>query len=82
MSGGRERLRLAQETQRVAAPELGDLGFVVAAPEQLGGEVGAFAGVAPAAEAAAAVEVGADADMGEADALHGVVDVVDIVRRP
>src|SRR5947209_7489450 len=78
-SGMRGLLGDAQQTQEIAAPELGDLGGAVAAADQLGGEVRAVGGVVPAGEAAAAVEIRADADMAEADAADGVVDVVDVV---
>ena len=65
--------------QQIAAPEFFDLRFGVAAADQLDGHIEGFAGVVPADDAAAAVEVGRDADMVDADQLDGVVDVVDEV---
>ena len=66
----------AQHAQEVAAPQQGQFRRAVAALQQGGGDVGALAGVAPADEAAAAVEVRRDADMRDADALDRVVHVV------
>ena len=73
-------LGLAPDAQQIAAPDLGDVLAAVAARCELGRDVGRLGRVGPARDAAAAVEVGADADVVDADQLDGVVDVIDEVR--
>src|SRR5690606_4196935 len=75
----RDALVLAPHAQQVAAPELGALLLGGAAADPLERDVERLARVAPAGDAAAAVEVGADADVVDADQLHRVIDVVDEV---
>ena len=65
--------------QQVAAPQFGDLRFGVAAPHEFQRDVERLVGAVPAVHAAAAVEVRRDADVVDADQLHGVVDVIDEV---
>ena len=72
-------LRVVHHSQQIAAPEFFDLFFAVAAADQFDGDVKRFAGVVPAFDTAAAVEVGCNADVIDADQFHNVVDVVDEV---
>src|SRR5690606_34111644 len=72
-------LHLAEYAQQVAAPQLLDLLLGVAAADELERDVEGLGRVAPAVDAAAAIEVGADADVVDADELDRVVDVVDEV---
>lgn len=60
-------LYLVPDPQEIAAPELGNVGLAVAAADQLCGDVACLAHVFPAVQAAAVVEVGADADVVDAD---------------
>ena len=72
-------LDLAPHAQQVAAPQLGDVRVAEAGLAQRGGDVAGFAGVLPAGDAAAAVEVGGDADVVDAGHLHHVADLLDVV---
>ncbi len=62
-------LDLVPDPQEIAAPEFGDVGLAVAAADQFGGDVACLADILPAVQAAAIVEVGADADVIDADFL-------------
>lgn len=53
--------------------------FSVAAADELQRHVESFAGVVPTFDSAAAVEVGRDADVIDADQIYGVIDVIDKV---
>src|SRR3990172_12323488 len=53
-------LNLVHDPKQVATPQLADLLFVVASPDQLQRDVERLAGVVPAVHAPAAVEVRAD----------------------
>ena len=53
--------------------------FAIAAADKLQSHVEGFAGVVPADDAAAAVEIGGDADVVDANELHGIIDMVDEV---
>ena len=75
----RDALDFVHDPQQVAAPEFFDLLFGVAAADEFQSDVEGFAGVVPADDSAAAVEVGRDADVVDADELYGIVDVVDEV---
>ena len=76
---GGDALDFAPDAQQVAAPELRDVGPRVTARLELGRHVARLGRVLPADDPAAAAEVGADADVVDADQLHRVVDVVDEV---
>src|SRR5688572_2744338 len=76
----RYRLDFGPHTQQVAAPQPGNLRLGIAAAHQLQCHVEGFRRAVPAGDAATAVEIGRDADMVDADQLHGIVDVVDEVR--
>ena len=73
----RDALDFVHHSQQVAAPEFFDLLFGVAAADKLQSHVEGFAGVVPADNAAAAVEVRRDADMVDADELYGIINMVD-----
>ena len=75
----RDPLDFVHDPQQVAAPEFFYLLFSIAAADELQSHVEGFAGVVPADDAAAAVEVGGDADVVDADELHGIIDMVDEV---
>ena len=77
-SGG-DVLYSAPDAEQIAAPDLLDVGFAVAALDEFAGDVAAFGGVVPASNAAAAVEVGADADVVDAGDLDDVLDVIYVV---
>src|SRR5262245_29763352 len=70
-------LHLPPHPQQVARPDLADLLLGVAAADQLQRHVERFGGAVPAVDAAAAVEVRRDADVIDANQLHGLVDLVD-----
>src|SRR3546814_18054313 len=67
---------LIPDSQKVAAPQFGDVGFGVAAGQQFGGDVADLAHVFPAFDAAAFVEVRTDANMVDTNLAHGVIDGV------
>ena len=75
----RDALDLAPHAQQVAAPDLADLLLGVAATHELERDVERLRRAVPAVDAAAAVEVGRDADVIDADLLDEVVDVIDEV---
>ena len=83
--GGRA-FGFAPDAEQIAAPDLADIPLAVAARFELGRHVRRFGRIGPARDAAAAVEVGADADVVDADQLDRVIDVIDEVcdgrRRP
>src|SRR4051812_50025041 len=72
-------LHFVHDPQQVAAPQLGNLRLGVAAADEFERDVERFVGAAPSLHAAAAVEVGRDAHVIDADQLHRVVDMVDEV---
>src|SRR5215218_7166674 len=72
-------LHFAHDPNEIAAPHLRDLLLGVPAANELQRHVERLARVVPAFDAATAVEVRADADVIDADQLHGVVDVIDEV---
>src|SRR5262245_61703586 len=74
-----DALDFVHDSQQVAAPDFLDLSFGITAAEKLQSDVEGFAGVIPADDAAAAVEIGRDADMVDANELHGMIDVIDEV---
>ena len=65
--------------RRLPLQSLRDLRLGVAAADELERDVERLVGAVPAVDAAAAVEVRRDADVIDADHLHGVVDVIDEV---
>src|SRR5690242_19838455 len=71
-------LHLAPHAQQVAAPDLGDVGVAEAGAVQRGGHVARLAGVLPAGDAAAAVEVRGDADVVDAGDVGDVADLLDV----
>src|SRR4051812_11864037 len=72
-------LHFVHDPQQVAAPQLGNLRLGVAAADQFERDVERLVGAVPAVDAAAAVEVGRNADVIDADQLDRVVDVIDEV---
>src|SRR5262245_56613000 len=71
---------LLEHAQQVPAPDLADLLLGVAAPHQLERDIERLGRAVLAVHAAAAIHVRADADVVDADQLHGVVYVIDEVR--
>src|SRR5262249_23347513 len=67
-------LRFAPDAQEIAAPQLSDVALGVPAAQQFGGDVRGFTLVLPSRHAAAVIEIGSDADVIDADALHSVCD--------
>ena len=72
-----DSFNLRPDPQQIPAPDLADLFLRVAPPHQFQRDVEGLGGVVPAVDAAAAVEVGRNADVVDPDQLHGVVDVID-----
>src|SRR5579864_1885974 len=72
-------LDLVHHAQQVSAPELCDLLLGISAADELQRHVERLARVAPADDAAAAIEIRRDADVVDADLLHRVVDMIDEV---
>jgi len=75
----RDPLDFVHHTQQIPAPEFFNLLFCVAAADEFQRDVKCLAGVVPADDATAAVEVRRDPDVVDAEELHRVVDVVDKV---
>src|SRR3990172_12518796 len=71
---------VAPHAEEVPAPELRDLLLGIAAAHELVGDLEGLGGVVPALDAAAAVEIRADAHMIDPHDLDGVVDVVHEIR--
>src|SRR6185503_786170 len=63
----------------IPAPDFADLLLGVAPANELQRHVERFRGAVPPLDAAAAVEVGRDADVVDANQLHRVIDVIDEV---
>src|SRR4029453_15891188 len=74
-------LNFVHDTKQVAAPKFFDLRFAVASANKLDGDVQRLAGVVPADDAAAAVEVGREADVIDTDEFDGIVNVVDEISQ-
>ena len=66
---------MAHDAEEVAAPDFLDVGLAVAAGEELAGELDELGGAGEAGDTAVAVEVGAEADMVDADYGDGVVEM-------
>src|SRR3990167_9573752 len=64
------------DAQQIAAPELHDLFLRIAAAHEFRRDIGGLARMRPALDAAAALEVGGDADMIDADEPHRIADMV------
>lgn len=77
-----DALVLAEDAQKIASPDLGDLFFRVAASDEFHGEVGHLVDLHEADEPAAAVEVDTDTDVINPGNRDRVVDVIGQVRRP
>src|SRR5262245_46053361 len=75
----RDPLDFGPDAQQVAAPDLADLLLRIAAAYQLDRHVHRLRGAVESVHAAAAVEVRRDADVVDADELHRIVDVIDVV---
>jgi hypothetical protein len=75
----RDTLDFVHDAEQVAAPEFFDLLFGITVADKLQSHVEGFAGVVPADDAAAAVEIGRNADVVDANELHGLIDVIDEV---
>ena len=70
------------DPQKIAAPQLGDVGLGVTALQQLGGDVADFANIFPAIQPATIVEVRADADMVDTDFFYRIVDgIAEVFQR-
>src|SRR5262249_5598825 len=73
----RHLLDLLPHAQQVSAPEFGDVFFRVAAAHELERDIERFSRTVPALNAAAAVEVGRNADVIDTSQLHSVGAVMD-----
>ena len=66
---------MAHDTEEIAAPDLLDVGFAVAAGKELTGEVEELGAVGESGDATVAVEVSAEAHMVDAHHLDGMLEV-------
>jgi hypothetical protein len=73
----RDPLDFVHDPQQVGAPEFFYLLFSIASADKLQGYVEGFAGVVPADDAAATVEVRRDPNVVDTDELHGIINMVD-----
>ena len=75
----RDLFDLAPHPEQITAPDFRDLFFRVAPADELERHVEALGRAVPPVHASAAVEIGRDSDVVDANQLYGVVDVVHVI---